>query len=456
MRPWKEVSQLAATVIASAGFALDSYDIFWANLSLPTIMVTHPLTSIEQSILTCMTLLGAACGQVVFGRFLGSRHSGWPIVVTLLIIAASAIACITMTIPARDCLAAFLVVLCVFRYTLGFGVGGEYPLSQAIAREHTRGNKIAKLKSTAYVFAMQGVGALLTPIVFLIVMEFTDDTEIVWRATLATSIPWCLFMIYPRLKLPSTSSSASSSIQATTTATTEALGMSEQLVSVAYQAESGEEEHGQSENEESAAVLAKRERNNLIGAAVVWGLFDVSFYANGLFNASITSALHLGSSLHDKVINALILNVMALPGYFIGIYLVLRFNVKHVQMAGLASIAVLYLILGVGHKHGLSDNHPNLFLIIYGCTFLASNAGPNMTTFVLPGQMFSTANHTRYHGYAAATGKMGALLGTLLLKPILDAYGIFTVMIICVCISISGLIVTAVCIDKRSCNPCRA
>ncbi|KAL8521511.1 hypothetical protein ACS0TY_011867 [Phlomoides rotata] len=50
--------------------------------------------------------------------------------------------------------------LCFFRFWLGFGIGGDYPLSATIMAEYA--NKKTRGAFVAAVFAMQGFGILLS------------------------------------------------------------------------------------------------------------------------------------------------------------------------------------------------------------------------------------------------------------------------------------------------------
>lgn len=60
-----------------------------------------------------------------------------------------------------------IVTLCFFRFWLGFGIGGDYPLSATIMSEYA--NKKTRGAFVAAVFAMQGFGILAGGIVTLIV-----------------------------------------------------------------------------------------------------------------------------------------------------------------------------------------------------------------------------------------------------------------------------------------------
>jgi PHS family inorganic phosphate transporter-like MFS transporter len=60
-----------------------------------------------------------------------------------------------------------IIVLCFFRFWLGFGIGGDYPLSATIMSEYA--NKKTRGAFIAAVFAMQGFGILGAGIVGLAV-----------------------------------------------------------------------------------------------------------------------------------------------------------------------------------------------------------------------------------------------------------------------------------------------
>jgi len=53
--------------------------------------------------------------------------------------------------------------LMIWRFILGIGVGGEYPLSATISAETSSTQN--RGKNTAMVFSMQGVGSMLATVV---------------------------------------------------------------------------------------------------------------------------------------------------------------------------------------------------------------------------------------------------------------------------------------------------
>jgi PHS family inorganic phosphate transporter-like MFS transporter len=51
------------------------------------------------------------------------------------------------------------------------------------------------------------------------------------------------------------------------------------------------------------------------------------------------------------------------------------------------------------------------FVFIYALTFFFSNWGPNATTFIIPAEVFPSVWRTTAHGFCAACGKAGAIIG---------------------------------------------
>ena len=59
------------------------------------------------------------------------------------------------------------------------------------------------------------------------------------------------------------------------------------------------------------------------------------------------------------------------------------------------------------------------FLAVYGLSYFFTEFGPNMTTFVLPSELFPVSMRATGHGISAGIGKFGAFIGVFLF-PILQ------------------------------------
>jgi PHS family inorganic phosphate transporter-like MFS transporter len=119
------------------------------------------------------------------------------------------------------------------------------------------------------------------------------------------------------------------------------------------------------------------------------------------------------------------------------------------QLMGFSVCAILFLILGADYS--TIKNNKGLFVLLYGLTFFFSNFGANLTTFVVPAEAFPTRARATCHGISAASGKLGAVLGSSGMAPLLKIYGddaaskdkgLQLVMYICCGVSLLGLIWT--------------
>ena len=54
------------------------------------------------------------------------------------------------------------------------------------------------------------------------------------------------------------------------------------------------------------------------------------------------------------------------------------------------------------------------FLLVYGVSYFFTEFGPNMTTFVLPSELYPVNMRATGHGISASIGKLGAFIGVFL------------------------------------------
>ena len=84
------------------------------------------------------------------------------------------------------------------------------------------------------------------------------------------------------------------------------------------------------------------------------------------------------------------------------------------------------------------------FLAIFGLSYFFVQFGPNMTTFVLPSEVFPVSMRTTGHGIAAGIGKLGAFLGVFLVPQLQKHYGLRGMLLIAGIAALLGFAVTSV------------
>jgi len=211
-------------VIAGAGFMCDAYDLFVINLVLVLLRMdpgasstSSPSKSFE-GLLADAVLIGSIMGQLIFGVLADQigRRKGFIATLTLLTVGAL----LSATVQDTGSMTLYHW-LALWRFVLGVGIGGEYPLAASVSSEASAEVK-GRGKRVASVFAMQGVGATLAPLVVLILLSAIGpgNVGLVWRLALGLGAAPGIIMLYFRIRMKeSTAFVAANAANAATAAT---------------------------------------------------------------------------------------------------------------------------------------------------------------------------------------------------------------------------------------------
>lgn len=222
-----QLYHFTAIIITGMGFFTDAYDLFSISLVtklLGRLYYYHPgspkpgsLPPNVSSSVTGVALVGTLVGQLFFG-WLGDkmgRKKVYGITLILMIVCSLASGLSFGSSPK-----AVMATLCFFRFWLGFGIGGDYPLSATIMSEYA--NKKTRGAFIAAVFAMQGFGILFSGIIALIVAGGFDhhykaptyeqdpvastvpQADYIWRIILMFGALPAALTYYWRMKMPET------------------------------------------------------------------------------------------------------------------------------------------------------------------------------------------------------------------------------------------------------------
>ena len=202
-----------AIVIAGMGLFTDAYDLF----CIPPLMrligrIYHDDDPTAVSTMLFLAFLGTVIGQLVFGRLgdLIGRRRVYGLALMLMVL--SSVGCGFSICTTKRCV---LGSLGFFRFLLGVGIGGDYPLSATIMSEFA--NKRTRGAFIAAVFSMQGFGILASSAVTMVVCTIfknssatvsehhtPPEADVAWRLILMLgSIPAAL-TYYWRMMMPET------------------------------------------------------------------------------------------------------------------------------------------------------------------------------------------------------------------------------------------------------------
>jgi MFS family permease len=424
-------------ITSGMGFFTDAYDLFIIGVALSLLTPLWHLSALEVGLLGSTSLIAAALGSLLFGRLADAigRHSiyGW----TLIVLAIGALA---------SAFSPNVVYLLIFRFILGLGIGGDYPLSATLMSEYA--NRRDRGKMITLVFSMQAVGLILGPLVALILLVSGINHDLAWRVMLGLGAVPALATFYLRRQIAETPRYALA-MQGDVTGAEQTLqrirntssgAATTAPVSTAMRSKARKRQGALSKQSWLFLFLRQPYLRWLIGTSVCWFLLDIAYYGTTISSPLVLKSLNSHTSLElTMVYTLLIFVVAALPGYILAAFTIDRLGRKWIQCVGFAMMTLTYGLIALVPAVA-SFTLP--FLLVYGVSYFFAEFGPNVTTFVYPAEVFPVMIRTTGHGLAAALGKVGAFLGALLFPLLLSYYHLSGAMAFAAVMSLIGLVLT--------------
>ncbi|KAF9037090.1 major facilitator superfamily domain-containing protein [Panaeolus papilionaceus] len=430
-------------IVAGIGFFSDAYDIF--AISNASVMLGHiygckdnlvtlqcsgdfKLRKLDPKLdlaLKIATPVGTLVGQVLFGWLadLWGRKKMYGIELMIMIVStfAQAIAAQGFVIP-------IIPILIIWRFIMGVGIGGDYPLSAIMASEFA--SKKIRGRMMVSIFACQGWGYLVSSIVaFVLIYAFKDPLNVppsltnkaalenldrVWRLLIGIGCIPAVVALYFRLTIPETprfTLDIECNIRQATSDISEAVGDS---------------------NRSDLGRLPQvfweiRKLQGAMWTAYSWFAVDVPYYGILLNTPYLLTSVGLGSigsksdsplfkNLDRACIGNIISAVTLIPGYWVSFYFIDSWGRKPIQILGFTALTILFTIMGATYYHLRPLNHsPGFFVLVCLVNFF-NNFGPNVVTFVVPGEAFPTRYRSTCHGISAGMGKIGAIVGQVVIS----------------------------------------
>ncbi|XP_061338267.1 probable inorganic phosphate transporter 1-5 isoform X1 [Gastrolobium bilobum] len=439
-----QMYHFTAIVIAGMGFFTDAYDLF----SIPN--VTKLLGRIYYTVegapkpgtlppnvsaaVNGVALCGTLAGQLFFG-WLGDKLGRKKVYgITLALMVGSSLASgLSFGHTAKGVIS----TLCFFRFWLGFGIGGDYPLSATIMSEYA--NKKTRGAFIASVFAMQGFGILAGAVVSLIVSSafnhaynapsyavnaaasLVPQADYVWRIILMFGAIPAALTYYWRMQMPETARYTALVAKNTKQA---AQDMSK-VLQVEIEAKEEKVDEITMRDDNNFGLFSKQFARihglHLLGTTTCWFLLDIAYYSSNLFQNNIYS--NIGwlppaqemNAIHEvyKVARATALIALCgtIPGYWFTVAFIDILGRFFIQLMGFFFMTVFMFALAIPYHHWIQKSHRIGFLVMYAFTFFFANFGPNSTTFVVPAEIFPARLRSTCHGISSAAGKAGGIVG---------------------------------------------
>ncbi|KDQ57017.1 hypothetical protein JAAARDRAFT_157055 [Jaapia argillacea MUCL 33604] len=423
-------------MVAGVGFFTDAYDIFAISIASTMLGYVYgkglALNSNQDLGVKVATPVGTLVGQLLFGWLADVIGRKRMYGIELIIIMTGTFG---QAMSGNSQAVGIIGVLVVWRFIMGIGIGGDYPLSAVISSEFTPTRIRGRLMTA--VFANQGWGNFSAALVaYIVVAAYKDKiiadpfphlnhVDYLWRLLIGLGCVPCVIALYFRLTIPETPRFTMDIERNVTQAAQDV----ENVLSTGTfyhdpDAVVQRVKAPKASRRDFAAYYGKWENFKvLFGTSYSWFALDIAFYGLSLNSSIILQAIGYASpspktslaaytALKNICVGNLILAVAGLiPGYWASFLFIDSWGRKPIQLMGFSMLTIIFCCMGFGYdKLTANKETQGAFVFLYCLANFFQNFGPNTTTFVIPGEAFPTRYRSTSHGISAASGKLGAII----------------------------------------------
>ncbi len=414
--------------LSAMGIFLDGFDLFIIAVALPLLALQFSARPAMLGLVGAAAPLGCIIGATLFGRFTDHLGRKAILLIDLLFFVVFA----GLSAAAWD-----IQSLIIFRFLLGIGIGADYPVSSTYITENMPTRFRGKMLVAG--FGFQALGMIAGAILGIVVLKLYPNLS-AWRFILGFAVIPAVIILFFRLSLPESPRWLIGK------------GKHEEAAQVASKMT------GKKINIDAIKVASKSSFSDLFSrryigrtalTALSWFLMDVAFYGVALFTPIIMAsfAISHNNDFSESALSAIYHSACTEIFLIIGVLLCILM-IDHVgriklQTWGFFGMAIGMFILA---SASLFSAHSTQMLMIFSgfiLFFLMLNAGPNPTTFLLPAELFPTHLRATGHGFASASGKVGAAVGIFILPVLKATLGLPITMSIMGVVALLGFLLTA-------------
>ncbi|MGI8281282.1 MFS transporter [Bacillus mycoides] len=353
----KEISKRKLLGIAGLGWLFDAMDVGMLSFVIVALQKDWGLSTQEMGWIGSVNSIGMAVGALLFGILSDKIGRKSVFIITLLLFSiGSGLTALTTTF------AMFLVL----RFLIGMGLGGELPVASTLVSEsveaHERGKIVVLLES----FWAGGwlIAALIS---YFVIPKYG------WEVAMVLSAVPALYALYLRWNLPD----------------------SPRFQKVAKRP---------SVIENIKSVWSEEYRKATIMLWILWFCVVFSYYGMFLWLPSVM--VLKGFSLIKSFQYVLIMTLAQLPGYFTAAWFIERLGRKFVLVTYLIGTACSAYVFGIADSLTA--------LIVAGMLLSFFNLGAWGALYAYTPEQYPTTIRGTGAGMAAAFGRIGGILGPLL------------------------------------------
>ncbi len=422
-------------LVASLGQLVGAALATLVGIILPLIQINlHPeLTSIEQGMVCCTSLIGIMVGSFLFGNL--SDEYGYLFFFRLC-------PCIVLVASLLVFFTDGLLGLVVGLFFMGLGAGGEYSLD---------GDYISEIMPRRWCLFMVGVAKAMCSIGNILMATICylflsmDKSPDIWNKLVLVISAIALLMLLLRIRFAQSPGwlIARGRVEEAQQAVRFFLGNDVDMGDKAIVP--------QKTNlpQETWRMLFTREKlPKVVFSGIPWACSGLGVYGIGIFLPILIMALGMESTslqplehVVDSVKNTALISLFIFIGFAAGLFWIDKINHVKLQAWGFLLSATGLGVLLLAYMLRLP-----MWIAIAGFMFFEFflNAGPNLVTYIIPPQIYSVHDRGLGAGLAAAFGKVGAVLAVLFMPILLHWGGIKLALFVSIAVLVIGGVITYV------------
>ncbi|MEH7251446.1 MFS transporter [Neobacillus niacini] len=377
----KEISNRKLLWVSGTGWMFDAMDVGMLSFIIAALSVEWNLTPQQMGWIGSIQSIGMAVGALVFGLMSDRIGRKNVFIITLLLFSIGS---------GISAFATSITIFLVLRFFIGMGLGGELPVASTLVSESVPAEKRGRI--VVLLESFWAAGWLIAAVIsYFIIPRFGWSTALLISATPA------LYALYLRIGLPD---------------------------SPRFEAIKEKEKISAFQSLANLWTSEYRRRTTMLW--IVWFCVVFSYYGMFLWLPSVM--VLKGFSLIKSFGYVLIMTLAQLPGYFTAAWCIERFGRKFVLSVYLIGTAISALLFGNAESTAL--------LITSGILLSFFNLGAWGGLYAYTPEQYPTVIRGTGSGSAAAFGRLGGVLGPLLVgylvtqgTPISTIFTIFCISI---------------------------
>jgi len=193
-------------------------------------------------------------------------------------------------------------------------------------------------------------------------------------------------------------------------------------------------------------MFSGKSLEKVIFSGVPWACEGLCVYGFSVFLPTLVMALGLQfgterglTKILSSVEMTVYINIFIIAGFALGLWMLEKVNIVKLSGIGfvLSAIALIVLLLAFQYKWNVWVTFAGFILFE-----LALNAGPHLTSFIIPSEIYSIEELGAGTGIAAMLGKVGAIIGVFFMPFFLEIGGVTLVLLISLVVQLIGAMIT--------------